>query len=260
MRVALYARACSTSASKSAASSAGLRVPLDADDEAARRILERLERPVVGPRRLHEPVADAPDRLVVVRGHVRLLAHDRGKPRARLHLDGMVRELAGNLLVHVVADLLGQVLDEVAATRDVQELETAADRQRRHVPLQRRVEQRELPGVAARVRGIGLGVRLGAVELGVDVGAAREDHGVDRVERLLDPFLARRNQNGASAGSLDGLDVGEWNESRRHVPHPHLASCAYEVIPMTGFMRAPSPLPRVCRPRTPARGLNRARG
>ena len=49
---------------------AGLGVPLDADGEALRRVLDGLERPVRGPRRLDEAVPEARERLMVVRGHL----------------------------------------------------------------------------------------------------------------------------------------------------------------------------------------------
>ena len=49
---------------------ARLRVPLDADGEAQRRVLDGLERAVGGPRGLDEPVADPSERLVVMRRHL----------------------------------------------------------------------------------------------------------------------------------------------------------------------------------------------
>ena len=44
---------------------AGLGMPEHAESEAPLRILERLDRAVVGPRRLAEPLADAAEALVV---------------------------------------------------------------------------------------------------------------------------------------------------------------------------------------------------
>ena len=54
-----------------------LGVPLDPHHERARRVLERLHRPVRGPRRRHEPRREPVDRLVVV------AAHAPCRPRAR---------------------------------------------------------------------------------------------------------------------------------------------------------------------------------
>ena len=54
----------------------------------------------------------------------------------------------------------------------------------------------------------------------VDVRAAREEEAVDRVERLVDPLLARRHEQRAPAGRLDRADVRERDHRRRHVPDP----------------------------------------
>ena len=99
-----------------------LRVPEHADGEALVRILDRLERPVVGPRRLDEPVADRPEALVVVRLDRGALAEQRAEPRPLLHVDLVIGEDARRVLVLLVADDVRQVLDEVAAARDVQHL------------------------------------------------------------------------------------------------------------------------------------------
>ena len=57
-------------------------------------------------------------------------------------------------------------------------------------------EERELGAVALGHDPVRLGVRLLAVELRIEVGAAREDQAVERVERLLD---ARRRRAGRAA-------------------------------------------------------------
>ena len=135
-----------------------------------------------------------------------------------LHLDRVLGEDAERLAVAFVPDLLGQVLDEVAATEDVQQLEAAADRERRQVALERRLEQAQLAGVAVRLRGIGRRVPVGAVVGRVDVDAAREDDPVEHVERLLDGVLARRHDERAAAGLLDRVDVVERDERGRQLP------------------------------------------
>jgi hypothetical protein len=131
----------------------------------------------------------------------------------------MHRELAGHTLVDVVADGLGQVLDEVSAAGDVEELEAAADRERRQVARERRLQERQLARVAACVRDVRLGVCLGAIVRRVDVGAAGEHDPVERVERLLDVLLRRRDDQCAAARPLDRVDVGEGNQRGRQVPH-----------------------------------------
>ena len=115
-----------------------LGMPEDADGEALPGILEPLERAVLGPRRLDEPLPHAADALVVARlDAVVAGAEDLGEPRALLHVDRVLGERAVHFAMALVPDRLGQVLDEVAAAGDVQELEAAADRERRHVALER---------------------------------------------------------------------------------------------------------------------------
>ena len=197
----------------------GLGMPLHAHGEPERRILDRLERPVLGPRGLDQPVAEPSEALVVVRRHVGARSHDRAEPRAVLDLDRMHGELARHLLVDVVPDGLGKVLHEVAAAGDVQELEAAADRERRHVALERRLQERQLTRVTTGLRRVGLRVGIGPVARGIDVGAAREHDPVERVERLLDVLLGRRDDERTTSCALDRVDVGERDERGGQVPH-----------------------------------------
>ncbi len=107
----------------------------------------------------------------------------------------------------LVPDDLGQVLDEVAAARDVQHLEAAADREHRQVARERRLEQRELAAVALGVRARRLRMRLGAVLVGLEVVAAGEDEAVERVEHLVDPVLVGGTSSARAARPLDGAHV-----------------------------------------------------
>jgi len=104
----------------------------------------------------------------------------------------MLGEDTRYLAVLLVADYLGEVLHEVAATGDVQHLQAAADGEHRHVARESALEQGELGAVARRPNTLRLGVRLRAVRLGIEVVAAREQQPVEHVERLLHPMLARR--------------------------------------------------------------------
>ena len=194
-------------------------MPEDGDGEALVRVLEALERAVRGPRGLDEPLPHAADALVVARLHaVVALTEDRGEPRAVLDVDRVLGEGAEPLAMALVAERLGQVLDEIAAAEDVQQLEAAADRERRHVALERAREQRELAGVAVRLGRIGRGVTLGAVVRRIDVDAAGEDDAVEDVQRLVDRVGARRDDERASSGPLDRLDVEERHERGREAP------------------------------------------
>jgi hypothetical protein len=62
-------------------------------------------------------------------------AEDRGEARPVSHVDRVLRERAEHLSVAFVADRLRQMLDQIAAPEDVEELEAAADREGGHVPL-----------------------------------------------------------------------------------------------------------------------------
>src|SRR5689334_18115321 len=127
---------------------ARLGMPEDAERETPGGVLEPLERPVLGPGGLDQAFADPPDTLVVTRLDCRLpCAEHRSQLRALLDLDRMLREHAANLAVPGVADGVRQVLDEVAAAHDVEELEAAADRQRRDVALERGRQQGHLRAV-----------------------------------------------------------------------------------------------------------------
>ncbi len=58
------------------------------------------------------------------------------------------------------------------------------------------------------------------VQLGVEVGAAREDQGVDRVEDLLHPVVGGRNDHRAATGALDGTHVVVGDQRRLELPRP----------------------------------------
>jgi hypothetical protein len=122
------------------------------------------------------------------------------------------------VLVVLVADDFGKVLDEVAAPGDVQHLAPAADRQHGHVARERALEEHELRAVALGARPVRRGMRLGAVALRVEVGAAREDEAVESVQGLLDSLRRRRHQQRPPAGLLDRADVRERDERRRQLP------------------------------------------
>ena len=121
-----------------------LGVPEDAEREAPGRILERLDRAVVGAGGLAQALAEAAVALVVVALDRRVLAERRAAAVLREDVDVVVGEDARRLLVPLVADDLGEVLDEVAAQRDVQHLASAADGEHGHVARERRLEEREL--------------------------------------------------------------------------------------------------------------------
>src|SRR6187551_717747 len=98
---------------------AGLGVPEDAEGEATRGVLEPLERAVFRVRRLAQALAEPAEPLVVVRLHRRVVAEQRRQPAFGDELHVVVGVRARGVLVLVVADDVGQVLDEIAAEGDV---------------------------------------------------------------------------------------------------------------------------------------------
>jgi len=147
-------------------------VPLDGKEERLARILERLDDPVRRMRRDRKAVGDAAAGLVVVGVHGGpRLAEDLGKPRAAADLHVVPRTFLEGLLR--VADrrlgLRGEVLVEVAAERDVDDLDAAADAEDGHPALARRAEECDFEPVAAGVHDVQMGMRRLAVEGGVHV-------------------------------------------------------------------------------------------
>jgi hypothetical protein len=109
-----------------------------------------------------------------------------------------------------VADVVGQVLDQRAAERDVQQLHAAADPEHRQVAFQRAQRQRDLRAVAVGPGVGGLGMALDAVGARVDVRAAGEHQAVEAVEHvvgvLFDPGVGRQHQRDG-AGALQRVHV-----------------------------------------------------
>src|SRR5215211_4592940 len=111
------------------------------------------------------------------------------------------------------------MLHEVASARDVEDLTATADGEHRHVALEGGFEESKLGAIAFGPDSIGLGMLLGAVQLRVEVGAAREEEPVERVESLLDGLLARRHEQRPPAGALDRMHVSHWDKRCRRIPH-----------------------------------------
>ena len=195
-------------------------MPENAEGEPPRRILDRLERSVLGPGRPGETLPQPAEALVVVALHRRAVAEDSLHSAAGFQLDVVIAEDARRVLVLLVTDDVRQVLNEIAAESDVQDLAAAADREHGHVPPERRLEEHELRAVTIRKDTRRLFVRLLPVQLGVEVGAPGEDEAVDRIERLLHAVVARWNKQCAPACALDGPDVRGRNERRFDVPGP----------------------------------------
>ena len=155
---------------------------------------------------------------MVVRLHRQLVAEHGAEARPVLDPHRMVGERAHDLAMRLAADNLGEVLYEVAAARDVEHLRAATHREHRQVARERRLEQRQLRAVARRARPGRLRVRLRAVGLRVEVGAAGEDEPVERVDDLLHPVLDRRDEQRRPARALDRLHVHVRDERGVELP------------------------------------------
>src|SRR6202022_3794630 len=92
-----------------------LGVPEHAEGEAPLGILEPLDRPVFGPGQGSEPGAEPAEALVVVRLDRRAVADQRPEHAVGVDVDLVLGEDAGNELVFLVADYVGQVLPGVPA-------------------------------------------------------------------------------------------------------------------------------------------------
>src|SRR5580765_3097582 len=106
-------------------------MPQDAEREPTSGLLDRLDAPVLGMRGDAQALAEPAETLMVVRLHRLALPEQRPEPRTVLERHVVLRELSRRVLVPLVADDFRQVLDEIAAARDVEHLRPAADRQHR---------------------------------------------------------------------------------------------------------------------------------
>src|SRR5438105_8249801 len=139
-----------------------LRMPLHAEAEAAARVFDRFDDTVRRACRGDEPFAEIFDGLMMAAVHVariRILEpFTKGAVEEAAGVQPhLVRDREARLLdpmLDVRADFLGDVLDERAAARDVQDLDAAADREDRKVGLDRPPHQLDFVLVAARLRWI----------------------------------------------------------------------------------------------------------
>jgi hypothetical protein len=166
---------------------------------------------------------------VVGLGAVKLLPGHPGGQGARAQADIVVGavEAAGRPAVVVVAEGLGQVLQERPSRRHVHELHPPADPEEGDVALQGPPHQGDLAGVALGHGVLGLGVRLGGIGGGIDVGAPRQHQPVDQVEDrvgILGQRGIRRDHEREPARALHGVDVGAGQQHRLLVPDAPLGA------------------------------------
>ena len=102
----------------------------------------------------------------------------------------MLGQLTGRRVVLVVADDVGQVLDERASVGDVEQLHAAADGQHRQAAAFRSVDEGELAIVSPTTRWLSARVRLGTVAGGIDVGAACQHQAVEAFDEAVEILVA----------------------------------------------------------------------
>ena len=152
---------------------------------------------------------------------------------------GCSTNVPGRLLVHVVADVSGRCWTRSPPRATFSSWTPRHTGEHRHIALERRLEERELAPVAPRLGLVRLGMGLGTVERGIEVGAAREHDSVEQPERLLDAVLARRDEApGARPRARPRPHKSSGISAAGSRQAPHLASWAYVVIPITGLMHA----------------------
>ena len=91
--------------------------------------------------------------------------------------------------------ILGNVIEERAALRDVQQLHAAADAHHRHPPLGDEVHQLAVEGFAAGVQQPHRRMNHVAVEPRVEIGSADQHHAVELIEHAGDVVVFDQRGN-----------------------------------------------------------------
>lgn len=189
-----------------------LRMPLQSDDEPGAGQLDRLDHPVLRPRRDPEPGPRIDDRLEMGRaGGVRALAQRREEPARRVDPHGVGGQaLERNPVPRRRIALEGA---ELPAVRHRQELRAAADREDRDPLRLRAPEEVDLEIVPRAVHAPGLR-GIAAVERRIDVLVAAGEHKtVEAVEHAVQ-VIGRievadpRAGPGERGGVGRGVDLG----------------------------------------------------
>ena len=188
--------------------------------------LDGLDHPVLAPRHGPEAVSETPDGLVVHRLHHELRAVEQVRKAAgRIESHRVRHGLQLRRAVHdQIAELIGDVCDEVPAQGDVQELHAAADAEdgqpgtRQSGARQRQLET--IPLLRDAVVGV---VVSAAVVRRIDVPTAGQDQPGNRVEPLRGLALDGRKDHRDAARHADGVDVLARDGERLPLSGPSVA-------------------------------------
>lgn len=185
---------------------ARLGMPLHADDEPLTRRLTGLDDAVVRPRGGDEWFGKATDRLVMMGVHLGRSAYGHMAAATLGDGDRVAAEPAGCRGVADVADHIGQVLDEVAAERHVEELESSADAEDRHPQAEHGPGEADFGRVVGGTAHARPRVGLFAVEPRVDIGTSRQNQPGQGTDKFVATVGVRRDEERTAAGLPDHRD------------------------------------------------------
>ena len=161
-------------------------MPLNAKDEAFSGGFHGFNNAVISPRRGNEARRKPIDSLMMKAVDFELQPSNKGS-QAAAHFDAYcMRARGARLTVCVVtmrrgANFAGDVLNQRAAKRDIEDLMAAANAEHRHVIINCPTGNSQFEGVARVVDVLSCGVRFAAIVNWVNITASRQKHAVETV-------------------------------------------------------------------------------
>jgi hypothetical protein len=196
-------------------------MPLHADHERLRGVLDRFDQAVFGSADGDQIFAESLDALMVV-----AVDHSRGpcirasKCGCLLEFDSRLAVNSGTWGVSLVVDNIGEMLVQGSPASDVEDLKTAADGKERQIALRRGDDEGALEVIATTIGALGRGPWYGAVRSGIDVLTSDQDDPVELFDEVVG-IRAREQQHWSPTRIHDPIRVGLWNERCRGVdPRP----------------------------------------
>jgi hypothetical protein len=169
-------------------------MPQDAYSEAAFGILDALDSIVVGPGNLAQSFPDPRDALVMMRANRSALSYEPCHPAVGRNGHVVLGKLAGALPVTIVTGHVGQMLDQVTASDDVEQLHPAAHREDRHIAAERCSEEEHLGGVPIGTQRVCVRVLSCPIQSRIDVGSPRKQQPVQGIEGFFHTNVGRGQQ------------------------------------------------------------------
>jgi len=192
------------------------RMPLNCDRECRLGLLDRLNDAISGLGGYDQPFTQTVDSLMVPGVDLDLTGSDDLRQfRVRLDANPVRRRmLARYRILRPLAMHIGrrQMLDQRASADYVEELQSTANGQHRHIRSQCLAQQANLQFIPGIVHFVAPGVLL-PIPLRINVGATAEQQTVQRIERLRVP---NRLDASLKQGSLIGANPGLVPERNSH--------------------------------------------